>query len=110
VVEFRYWKAMLCGFLVWVPMAWLVHEVAAGRLPAEAGKAKLRLEGPVIVARKRLEEAEANQVLTTNRVMSVRTWRRREGLDDLEEEENLVGDSTSSYPGAGEEGDEEGQP
>jgi hypothetical protein len=44
---------------------------------------------PRIVSRNRLEEAKADEVLAVQGVMSVQTWREREGLDPDTEKENL---------------------
>jgi hypothetical protein len=57
--------------------------VKNGRLPTDTlEQIEIDAEPPVIVSRNRLQETQADEILVRNKVMSKKTWRARDDLDD----------------------------
>jgi capsid protein len=61
-----------------------------GRLPeGTMDKIKIDAEPPVIVSRNRLQETQADEILNRSKVMSRKTWRARDDLDNDAESDQI---------------------
>jgi len=66
------------------------HAVASGLLPAEAAEIiDIVAEPPNVQTRNRLQDAQADQILSAGGVLSRQTWAARNGLDYSAEVENM---------------------
>lgn len=108
-----YRRGQHCGTM------WIVvrNAVRAGRLPREALRAiELQVEGPSLVVRDRAQEAQRNQTLSMNKVLSVQTWCQQEGLDydreqaNIEEHEERTGQGQQGGMGPPDQGGGGGSP
>jgi len=77
------------------------HAVASGVLPQEAiDLVDIVAQGPSVRTRDRLKDAQADQILVTNKAMSKQTLASRHNLDYKAEKENMEeeADQESGYP------------
>lgn len=72
---------------------WMVLTEAAGAnaIPASVlEQIEIQTEAPTLAVRDGLAEAQENEILARNKVLSIQTWRSKAGLDGEQEEANIV--------------------
>jgi len=90
------------GRLVGVMWRVLRNAVVAGRLPREVlREVEIQAEGPSLVVRDKLQEAQKNQVLSMAGILSPQTWTQQETLDYDREQQNIEEHKDRTGGGAG---------
>lgn len=76
----------------------LIHEEFMGRLPKGGVEAyELQCEFPNPVVRDVLQDRQGKQIMVAAGVLSRKTWRATEGLDDTTEERNIDAENARGY-------------
>lgn len=71
----------------------IYNAVRAGRLPRAAlYLLEIKAEGPSLIVRDKLQEAQRKQILKMNRILSPQTWSQQESLDYDQEQQQIEED------------------